>query len=52
MKFYVITFENGECRHGNFSNYSQALNYAESRNGGWDYTIDEYDSEDDYLNNL
>ena len=50
--FYVINYENGECRHGNFNSYSDCLNYAESHNGGYNYTIEEYDSEDDYLNSL
>lgn len=50
--FYVICYENGETRYGNFNSYSAALNYAESRSGGYDFTIEEYDSEEDYLNNL
>lgn len=28
-----------------------ALNYAETRNGGYDFTIEEYDSEDEYIAN-
>ena len=50
--FYVISYENGETRHGDFYNYSDALNYAESHNGGWDFTIEEFETEDDYLNSL
>ncbi len=52
MKFYVIEYENGAFRHGEFNSYSSALNYAESHNGGYDFTISEYDSEEDYWNNL
>jgi hypothetical protein len=52
MKYYVIEYENGEFRHGYFNSYSEALNYAESHNGGYEYTISEYDSEEDYLNSL
>ena len=50
--FYVISYENGEYRNGNFNSYTEALNYAESRNGGYDFTIEEYDSEEDYWDNL
>lgn len=50
--FYVITYESGEQRHGNFNCYMDALIYAESRNGGNEFVIEEYDSEEDYENNL
>ena len=50
--FYIINYENGEQRHGNFYRYEDVLNYAETRNGGYDFTIEEYDSEEDYLNDL
>lgn len=49
---YVINYENGEQRHGNFENYFDCLNYAESRNGGYGFTIEEYDSEEDYEQSL
>lgn len=49
MKYYVISYENGETRYGEFADYMSALNYAESRNGGYEFTIEEYDSEDDYF---
>jgi len=45
--FYVITYESGEARYGNFSSYADALNYADSRPSG-EYTIEEYDSEEDW----
>ncbi len=51
-KFYVIDYENGERHYGEFNSYSDALNYAESNNGGDDFIISEYDSEDDYYNNI
>lgn len=50
--FYVINYENGEMRTRTFTNYIECLNYAESRNGGYDFCIEEYDSEEDYFNNL
>ena len=52
MKYYVISYENGETRYGDFNSYNDCLNYAESRNGGYDFTIEEYDSEEDYFNSL
>lgn len=52
MKYYIITYENGEYRHGEFNSYSEALNYAESRNNGYEFTIEEYESEEDYENSL
>lgn len=52
MKYYIINYENGAMRHGEFNSYSECLNYAESNNGGWDFTIEEYDSEEEYYENL
>ncbi len=52
MKYYIIEYENGEYKHGEFNNYTDALNYAESHNSGYDYSISEYDSEEDYLMNI
>ena len=52
MKFYIITYENGAMRHGEFRSYADCLNYAESCNGGWDFTIEEFESEEDYLANI
>lgn len=48
--YFVITFENGVERHGEFNSYCEALDYAEINNGGYDFTIDQYDSEEDYEN--
>lgn len=45
MKEYIITYENGAMRHGEFSSYSEALNYAESFNGGFGFTIEEAEDE-------
>lgn len=50
--YYVINYENGEMRHGNFNSYSDCLNYAESNNGSYDFCIEEYESEEDYYNNI
>ena len=49
MKFYVISYENGETRYGEFADYASALIYAESHNGGYDFTIVECDSEDNHF---
>ena len=49
MKYFIIEYENGEYRHGEFNNYDDALNYAESYNSDYGFTIEEYDSEEDYL---
>ena len=51
-KFYIISYENGATRYGEFNRYIDALNYAESHNGGHDFIIEEYDSEEDYYNNI
>lgn len=52
MKYYVIEYENGAYQHGEFYCYSDAIDYAESYNCGYDYTISEYASKRDYLINL
>ena len=52
MKFYMIAYVNGVTRYGEFNNYNDALNYAESVNCGYDFLIFEYDSEEDYENTL
>ena len=52
MKFYVIDYENGAQLHGDFYRYEDALNYAESRSGGHDFTISKWDSETDYFESL
>lgn len=38
---YVITYENGVIRYFEGGSYIDALNYAESHNGGFDFTIEE-----------
>ena len=40
---YVITYENGATRYYENGTYSDALDYAENNNGGWDFTIEEED---------
>lgn len=50
--FYVINYENGATRYGEFNSYADCLNYAESNNGGYEYTIEEYESEEEYFDNL
>ncbi len=52
MKYYVIEYENGAYRHGEFDSYGKAIDYAENNNGGYDFTISEYDSEEEYQANL
>ena len=49
MKYYLIEWENGEFRHGYFTSYNEAVNYADSVMDFIDYTISEYDSEEDYF---
>ena len=50
MKYYEINYENGAYRHGEFNSYTEADDYAQNNNGGYDYTISEYDSYEDYIN--
>lgn len=50
--FYVITYENGAVRFLENSTYNEVLKYAESHNGGWEYTIEEYDSSEAYFSNV
>lgn len=52
MKFFVISYENGETRYGEFADYADALHYAKKHNSGWNFTIEEYNSEDDYADAL
>ena len=49
---YVITFESGATWYYSGNSYDDALRYAESNNGGYGFTIEEYESEDDYFDNL
>ena len=51
MKFYLISYENGETRYVEFADYTSALNYAVIHNSGYEFTIEKYDSEDDYFAN-
>lgn len=51
-RFYIIRYESGEVRHGEFRNREEAQNYAESHNGGYDFTIEEYDDEEEFLNEI
>ena len=41
MKRYVITYDDGDKRSGEFPNYAYALEYAESNSGGKRYDIKE-----------
>ncbi len=50
MKFYVFDFENGSRKYGYFNSYREAFEYADSF--GYEYTVSDYDSEEDYENNL
>lgn len=50
--YYIISYESGELRTGEFRCYEDALNYADSRNSGYDFTIEEYDDEQEYFDNL
>lgn len=50
-KFYVITYEHGVTLYGHFDTYAAADEYARSIYE-WDYTIEEYDNEDDYWDSI
>lgn len=52
MKFYDINIENGRNVHGDFYSYTDALNYAVSCANGHNFTIEEYDSEEDFFASL
>ena len=43
-KFYVIDYDNGAMRCGEFKNYTECVN------GEHDFTIYEYESEEEYFN--
>lgn len=50
--FYVIECENGAFRYGNFNSYNDAIDYAESNNKGYAFTVSEYDRENDYYESI
>lgn len=53
--FYVITFSNGDTKYLEAANYLEANDYADYYAEGihdWDYTIEEYYSEEQYLENI
>lgn len=52
MKYFVIGFEDGRSINGKFDTYVDAVIYADSHCDGYDYTIEEYESEEDYLINI
>ena len=49
MKFYVISYEDGSTSYAEFSSYIDALNWAESNANGCEFTIEEYESENEYF---
>ena len=51
MRYYVIEYVNGLYRCGNFNSYMDAVNYAKQHSNGYGFSIDEYDSLDEYLMN-
>lgn len=52
MKFYIINYSGNIQHYGNFHNYIEALNFASTESNGCDFTLEEYDSEEDYCNSL
>lgn len=53
-KFYVISFEDGTTKWAEDADYNETLHHAEyckNYEGCGEYTIEEYDSYEDYLNN-
>ena len=49
MKFYVISYEDGRTSYAEFSSYIDVLNWAESNANGYEFTIEEYESENEYF---
>lgn len=52
--FYVITFSNGGTKYLEATNWLEAddwANYYADCIHDWDYTVEEYDSEEQYLEN-
>lgn len=49
---FVISYDDGEMKNGEFENYSEALSFAEKHNTTCNFTIEEYDSEKDYPDNF
>ena len=52
MKYYVIEYDDGSYMLGEFSGWSVAYRWASSHSGGRDFTLEEYESEEDYLSSL
>lgn len=52
--FFVITYEDGTAKYLDAEKYVDALDYAEAfgTESMGAYTVEEYASEDDYLNSL
>lgn len=53
--FYIITFEDGAMINIEGVNYSEAVDYADDLlrcHQGCSYTIEEYNSREDYYNNI
>lgn len=51
-KFYVISFDDGSVDWAVEADYISTLNHAEYMKGDREYTIEEYESYEDYINNL
>lgn len=51
-KFYVIEYDDGKTVYGDFRDYTDAVIHAMEINGDYDFTISEYDSEEEYFDNL
>lgn len=47
-KFYVINYDNGDMRAGYFNSGMEVLEYAKSLNVEYEYTIYEYESEEEF----
>lgn len=47
--FYRIIYGSGEVREGELKDLKSAIDYADSRNSGYSYTVNEYESYEEYL---
>lgn len=52
MRFYVIKYDDGRFKCGEFPDFGSAYDYAISNSNGSEFLLSDYASEDDYFANL
>lgn len=52
MRFYVIEYDDGRFKCGEFPDFASAYDWATENSNGAEFTLCDYDSEDDYFANL